>query len=166
MRRGHRRLVAVLAAAAIALTAAAATAQATQAAEPLDWTVAAGFPVEFNDATVILETTIVPAADAHTLEPYPIQRINIVNDSNDTRYFSFGIDIETQSVIEPMWEPETFGESEPDPHNPFVVRLSPGEARRRHSRRTPLLRHDHRSSGSARSTRAARRSSTSSATTL
>lgn len=128
MRRGHHRLVAVLAAAAIALTAAGATAQATQAAEPLDWTVAAGFPVELNDATVILETTIVPAADAHTLEPYPIQRINIVNDSNDTRYFSFGIDIETQSVIEPMWEPETLGESEPDPHNPFVVRLSPGEA--------------------------------------
>ena len=77
MRRGHRRLVAVLAAAAIALT----TAPATQAAEPLDWTVAPGFPVHYNDATLILETTIVPAEDAHTIEPYPIQRINIVNDS-------------------------------------------------------------------------------------
>ncbi len=123
MRRGHRRLVAVLAAASFALT----TAQATHAVDTLDWTVAAGFPVLFNDATVTVETTMVPAEDADTIEPYAIQRINIVNDSASTRYFSFGMDIQTQSVIEPLWQPETLGETELDRSSPFVVALSPGE---------------------------------------
>ena len=92
MRRGHRRLVSGIAAAALALTAALTTAIGTHAAERLEWTAAPGFPIVFNEATVTVETAVVAAQDARTIEPYPIQRINIVNDSNDTRYFSFGID--------------------------------------------------------------------------
>jgi hypothetical protein len=128
MRRGHRRLVSGMTAAALALTAALTTAVGTHAVERLEWTVAPGFPIVFNEATVTVETAVVPAEDAHTIEPYPIQRINIVNVSPHTRHFSFGIDIETQSVIEPLWNADTLGGLEGGASlSPLVVTLGPGE---------------------------------------
>jgi hypothetical protein len=79
---------------------------------PLVWTTVEGYPVTTSDeeVSVSVETATLSADAIGTLTDFPIQRIEIVNDSDDTRYFHFGVDVDLEGVIEPLWEEETLGQ--------------------------------------------------------
>ena len=125
-----RGMLAASALGALLVAGIAGPASAEDPLPDLTWTAMSGFPFTSIDGevTVTVETATVPAARAGSLRDLSIQRIEITNDSDHVRWFDFGIDIETQGVIEPLWLPETFNEESFGDFTPFGVTLEPGQS--------------------------------------
>jgi len=96
---------------------------------PLVWSTMGGFPLDTPDGevSVTVQTATMAAADIGALTDFPLQRIEIVNDSLDTRYFHFGIDIDVQGVIEPLWVEGTLGDGNWNAEL-LTVTLEPGQS--------------------------------------
>ncbi|MFB9647082.1 hypothetical protein [Microbacterium terregens] len=110
---------AALAALVLVVIGGAATPAVADDPPPVVWTPVAGYPASVGDLTVHIEHgSGDPFVDSgEPSGPTPLANYGVTNASAEPVVIGFGTDTSTQGVIEPLWEPATWGVLEEEASN-------------------------------------------------
>lgn len=125
-----RKLLAVTAAVALLAAVPAAPALAEDP-PPLVWSDLPGYPVKIDGVEISWQTassTTSPFGGEELLDPLPVLRVEIANQSSETIHLGLGTDLTTQGVVDHLWTTEAWGAfSDLGIESSFAVTLAPGQ---------------------------------------